>query len=228
MFTDTVEVNFSVTIDPFSRRKVEFNDELKSTIKVMSPDNLFSRSLPCQVSAVGYVSSFGTDKEYPTDEENPIQMGRYESVTINSQSLDCHTEITYKNPFMQIQSSFKMNQSSLSETANVISTQTGVHWYSPIRSGPHWVDSYWIQIDFLTVMKITKFSLLQPDLFRVVTRARFDHSNSGSSFVRGSEFDLSSGGKITFTPALRARFLRVVIVETNDVTESTQPIAING
>ena len=228
MFTDTVEVNFSVTIDPFSRRKVEFNDELKSTIKVMSPNNLLSRSLPCQVSAVGYVSSFGTDKEYPTDEENPIQMGRYESVTINSQSLDCHTEITYKNPFMQIQSSFKMNQSSLSETANVISTQTGVHWYSPIRSGPHWVDSYWIQIDFLTVMKITKFSLLQPDLFRVVTRARFDHSNSGSSFVRGSEFDLSSGGKITFTPALRARFLRVVIVETNDVTESTQPIAING
>ena len=228
MFTDTVEVNFSVTIDPFSRRKVEFNDELKSTIKVMSPDNIFSRSLPCQVSAVGYVSSFGTDKEYPTDEENPIQMGRYESVTINSQSLDCHTEITYKNPFMQIQSSFKMNQSSLSETANVISSQTGVHWYSPIRSGPHWVDSYWIQIDFLTVMKITKFSLLQPDLFRVVTRARFDHSNSGSSFVRGSEFDLSSGGKITFTPALRARFLRVVIVETNDVTESTQPIAING
>ena len=228
MFTDTVEVNFSVTIDPFSRRKVEFNDELKSTIKVMSPDNLFSRSLPCQVSAVGYVSSFGTDKEYPTDEENPIQMGRYESVTINSQSLDCHTEITYKNPFMQIQSSFKMNQSSLSETANVISSQTGVHWYSPIRSGPHWVDSYWIQIDFLTVMMITKFSLLQPDLFRVVTRARFDHSNSGSSFVRGSEFDLSSGGKITFTPALRARFLRVVIVETNDVTESTQPIAING
>ena len=228
MFTDTVEVNFSVTIDPFSRRKVEFNDELKSTIKVMSPDNLISRSLPGQVSAVGYVSSFGTDKEYPTDEENPIQMGRYESVTINSQSLDCHTEITYKNPFMQIQSSFKMNQSSLSETANVISSQTGVHWYSPIRSGPHWVDSYWIQIDFLTVMKITKFSLLQPDLFRVVTRARFDHSNSGSSFVRGSEFDLSSGGKITFTPALRARFLRVVIVETNDVTESTQPIAING
>ena len=36
MFSDTVELNFSVTIDPFSRRKVEFNDELKSTIKVIS------------------------------------------------------------------------------------------------------------------------------------------------------------------------------------------------
>ena len=77
-------------------------------------------------------------------------------------------------------------------------------------------------------MKITKFSLLQPDLYRVVTRARFDRSNSGSSFVRGEEFDLNSGQKITFNPPIRARFLRVVIVETNDVTESTQPIAING
>ena len=213
MFTDTVELNFSVTVDPFNRRKVEFNDELKSTIKV---------------SAVGYTSAFGTDTEYPSDEENPIQMGRYESVTINTQSFDCHSEISYSNPYMQIQSSFKLNTSSLSQAANVISTVSGLHWYSPIRSGPHWIDSYWIQIDFLTVMKITKFSLLQPDLYRVVTRARFDRSNSGSSFVRGEEFDLNSGQKISFNPAIRARFLRVVIVETNDVTESTQPIAING
>ena len=42
MFTDTVELNFSVTIDPFSRRKVEFNDELKSTIKVISADDILS------------------------------------------------------------------------------------------------------------------------------------------------------------------------------------------
>ena len=42
MFTDTVELNFSVTIDPFSRRKVEFNDELKSTIKVISADDFLS------------------------------------------------------------------------------------------------------------------------------------------------------------------------------------------
>ena len=213
MFTDTVELNFSVTVDPFNRRKVEFNDELKSTIKV---------------SAVGYTAAFGTDTAYPSEEENPIQMGRYESVTINTQSFDCQSEISYSNQYMQIQSSFKLNTSSLSQAANVISTVSGQHWYSPIRSGPHWIDSYWIQIDFLTVMKITKFSLLQPDLYRVVTRARFDRSNSGSSFVRGEEFDLNSGQKITFNPPIRARFLRIVIVETNDVTESTQPIAING
>ena len=96
MFTDTVELNFSVTVDPFNRRKVEFNDELKSTIKV---------------SAVGYTASFGTDTEYPSEEENPIQMGRYESVTINTQSFDCQSEISYSNQYMQIQSSFIMNSS---------------------------------------------------------------------------------------------------------------------
>ena len=145
-------------------------------------------------------------------------------MTINAQTLECTEEVSFTNPYMQIQSSFIMNSSS--KPADVLSSS--LMWISPIRSGPHWIDSYWIQIDFLTVMKITKFSLLQPDLYRVVTRARFDRSNSGSSFVRGEEFDLNSGQKITFNPAIRARFLRVVIVETNDVTESTQPIAING
>ena len=57
---------------------------------------------------------------------------------------------------------------------------------------------------------------------------RFDYSNSGSSFVRGQEISLTSGLQAAFNPIIQARFLRVVIVETNDVTENTKPIAING
>ena len=34
LFPDTIEVNFSVTVDPNSRRKPEDNDNLKSVIKV--------------------------------------------------------------------------------------------------------------------------------------------------------------------------------------------------
>ena len=56
---------------------------------------------------------------------------------------------------------------------------------------------------------------------------RFDYSNSGSSFVRGQEISLTSGLQAAFNPIIQARFLRVVIVETNDVTENTKPIAIN-
>ena len=32
MFPDTVEVNFSLTVDPYNRRKSEFNDNLLSTV----------------------------------------------------------------------------------------------------------------------------------------------------------------------------------------------------
>ena len=34
MFPDTIEVNFSLTVDPFERRRPGFNESLKSTIMV--------------------------------------------------------------------------------------------------------------------------------------------------------------------------------------------------
>ena len=65
-------------------------------------------------------------------------------------------------------------------------------------------------------MRITKFSLVQPDLYRVITKARqewseccpdsdthwfhfrFDYSNSGTSWVRGPEKSLTSGLQVTY------------------------------
>lgn len=34
MFPDIIEVNFSLTVDPYSRRRPEDNDNLKSAIQV--------------------------------------------------------------------------------------------------------------------------------------------------------------------------------------------------
>ena len=98
----------------------------------------------------------------------------FEKVKISTQVLAtaCNSEISLKNPFQQIQSSFVMNWTSISEPANVLSSTAS--WFAPIRSGPHWIDSYWIQIDFLTIMRLTKFQLKQPDLYRVVTIARLN------------------------------------------------------
>ena len=39
LFPDTIEVNFSVTVDPNSRRKPQDNDNLKSVIKVIKEKN---------------------------------------------------------------------------------------------------------------------------------------------------------------------------------------------
>ena len=65
MFPDVIEVNFSLTVDPYSRRKPEFNDDLKSTIMVY---------------AIGNTSMFGdgTADTFPSNltKENPISLGR--------------------------------------------------------------------------------------------------------------------------------------------------------
>ena len=65
MFPDVIEVNFSLTVDPYSRRKPEFNDDLKSTIMVY---------------AIGNTSMFGNgiDDTFPSNstKENPISLGR--------------------------------------------------------------------------------------------------------------------------------------------------------
>ena len=65
MFPDVIEVNFSLTVDPYSRRKPEFNDDLKSTIMVY---------------ALGNTSMFGdgTADTFPSNltKENPINLGR--------------------------------------------------------------------------------------------------------------------------------------------------------
>ena len=98
--------------------------------------------------------------------------------------LDCISEIIFDNPSLQIQSSFVMNWTEISQPANAISNNQSLAWYAPVRSGPYWIENLWLQFDFLTVKRITRFSLSQPDLFRVPTKVRFDYSNSGSSFER--------------------------------------------
>ena len=103
MFPDTVEVNFSLTVDPHSRRGPGFNDELKSTVMVY---------------AFGNTSSFGQGSQvFPdnTTHDNPIMLGRFEAVTYKAQTLECVGEISFINPYMQIQSSFVMNWTSVSQ-----------------------------------------------------------------------------------------------------------------
>eukprot|EP00090_Calanus_glacialis_P002056 TRINITY_DN11545_c0_g1_i1.p1 TRINITY_DN11545_c0_g1~~TRINITY_DN11545_c0_g1_i1.p1 ORF type:complete len:1257 (-),score=209.03 TRINITY_DN11545_c0_g1_i1:263-3970(-) len=210
LFPDTIEVAFSVTIDPLLRRKKE-NNEVISSIKV---------------TALGDASFHGTNGDlYPTS--NPIQLASYEVFNIDVQTKDCISEIIFDNPSLQIQSSFVMNWTEISQPANAISNNQSLAWYAPVRSGPYWIENLWLQFDFLTVKRITRFSLSQPDLFRVPTKVRFDYSSSGSSFETGKELSVTDDNKITFSEPIAARFLRVVIIETNDVTENTKPVAIN-
>ena len=156
-----------------------------------------------QVTAIGDASPHGTDGSYPTT--NPIQLASYEVFNIDIQTSgalpsllqslitlytlsDCTSEIIFDNPEVQIQSSYVMNWTEISQPANVISNNESVAWYSPVRSGPYWVENLWLQFDFLMIKKITKFSLKQPDLFRVPTKVRFDYGSTGTSFEKQVKF----------------------------------------
>jgi hypothetical protein len=39
-----------------------------------------------------------------------------------------------------------------------MATSQNHSWQAPIRSGPHWIDNYWLQLDFLAVIRITQVS----------------------------------------------------------------------
>ena len=149
------------------------------------------------MTAVGNVAMHGTNDEvFPSNK--PVQLASYEVVNLIVQTkglsmlyqclkfyaniIECSHEILFENPIRQVQSSFVMNWTSVSHPANSLSVNKDVAWYSPVRSGQFWGDSIWLQYDFLTIMRVTKVSLFQPDLFRVPTRLRFDYSNSGSTF----------------------------------------------
>jgi hypothetical protein len=100
LFPDTIEVNFSVTVDPNSRRLPADDDTLQSVLKVgqQLPDTAG------QVTAVGDLSKHGTDTDWPTI--NPVPLAGFLPVTMAVQTTDCYTEIIWLNPDQQIQASY--------------------------------------------------------------------------------------------------------------------------
>ena len=211
LFPDTIEVNFSVTVDPYGRRRPEDNDGLKSTIKM---------------TAIGDLSAHGTDTDWPL--VNPVPMAGFEHVSINTETKDCYDPIVWLNKDQQIQASYVKSWEP--EFAPAMAVSTNFSWQAPIRSGPHWIDNYWLQFDMLAVKKITQVEIWSPANSRGPQRVRFDYSNSGSpqSFMAGPVKAVPTGDHIIkFSPALYTRFLRFVVVETNAVTENLKPVEMN-
>ena len=211
LFPDTIEVNFTVTIDPYGRRRPEDNDALKSTVKM---------------TALGDLSAHGTDEDWP--QVNPVPLAGFEHVSISTETKECRDPIVWLNKDQQIQASYVKSWEP--EFSPAMATSTNFSWQAPIRSGPHWIDNYWLQFDMLAVKKITQVEIWSPANSRGPQRVRFDYSNSGSpqSFVPGQVKAVPAGDHIIrFNPALYTRFLRFVVVETNAVTENLKPVEMN-
>ena len=81
----------------------------------------------------------------------------------------------------------------------------------------------------LQVKKIIQVNVGSPDNSRAPQKVRLDFSNSGSaaSFVKGRSKGVPLDSQIKLSPPIYARFLRIVVEETNAVTENLKPVEMH-
>ena len=175
------------------------------------------------MTAIGDLSEHGLDEPWP---KQPVPMAGYEAMIFNVQTRDCYEEISWLNPDQQIQASYIRDWNN-SRPSNAISQNFS--WQAPIRSGKGWIDNYWLQFDLLQVKKIIQVNVGSPANSRAPQKVRFDFSNSGSptSFVKGRSKGVPLDTQVKLSPPIYARFLRLVVEETNAVTENLKPVEMH-
>ena len=175
------------------------------------------------MTAIGSLSEHGLDEPWP---KTPVPMAGFEAMIFNVQTRDCYDEIAWLNPDQQIQASY-IREWNNSKPSNAISQNFS--WQAPIRSGKGWIDNYWLQFDLLQVKKIIQVNVGSPANSRAPQKVRLDYSNSGSptSFVKGRSKGVPLDTQIKLSPPIYARFLRIVVEETNAVTENLKPVEMH-
>ena len=93
------------------------------------------------------------------------------------------------------------------------------------KSGSGW-ENQWVQFDFLSLKRVARVFLDAPPSSRAPTRLRLDHSLNGINFVEGTEKDLPFDKIIRLTKPIITRFLRIFVVEVNDVTENINAVSM--
>ena len=88
-----------------------------------------------------------------------------------------------------------------------------------MRSGAGW-ENQWVQFDFMAVKRIVRVRIVGPPSSRNPVRVRLDHSLGGGTFYRGPERNIPFDKIINLADPIISRFVRIVVVETNDVTEN--------
>ena len=80
----------------------------------------------------------------------------------------------------------------------------------------------------MAVKRVTRVKIGAPPESRAPTKVRLDHSLGGVHFVKGDSAVLPFDKIIKLNDkVIIARFVRIVVVETNDATENIQAVAMN-
>jgi len=128
------------------------------------------------------------------------------------------------SPELQIQASYRYGMDDMYAPANLNTNNQS--WAVPIRTGTEWVDQNWIQVDLLKLIKLTKIMISSPASSRGPKRIRIDYSKTGVQFTKGKVFVIQYDKTVIFGAPVVTRFLRFVVITTNDVTENLKAISL--
>ncbi|XP_023329341.1 uncharacterized protein LOC111702048 [Eurytemora carolleeae] len=136
----------------------------------------------------------------------------------------CERQILIPYPDCQIQSNMVLSSAPEHAAANILSETLA--WSAPIRTGPKW--EIYVQIDFRTIMRITRIFLGFPQTSRGPSKIRIDTSKNTNTFMKGETAIIRYDKKLLIKESIVARSIRLVVVETNDATPTLKAISINS
>ena len=200
MFTDVIELNFTVMLDPL--KKISSEKNIHSTIMLTALCEVFPH------------------RGYPT--VNPTQCSQFRKINL-IRERECEAKVDFVKVECQISASSVLDSSPDASPSNVINDTLA--WKGPIREGNGW--NNWVVFDFLTVRQITKVKVGFPATSRGPTSIRVDFGSSGSSFEKGDVIRIDEDKELKLSNPIHARFIKLVIVETNSVPASLKPVTMN-
>jgi len=200
LFQDYIQINFNLILNGFGLRT-----------------DYTALECPVLVSA-----TCGTTPHAGYPLHSSTQCGGVQVVVLPISPSTCRDLLVLHNPHCQIRAATSRDGSPGSAPHNSITTDRA--WQSPVRTGSRW--DTWIQFDFLTLVRVTRIVLGWEDDTRGPSMVRVDHSNTESHFNTGETVFVGADSSLELSSSVRGRYLRLVIMETNDVTPSIKPITL--
>ncbi|XP_042876943.1 uncharacterized protein LOC122256377 [Penaeus japonicus] len=198
-FTDILEVNFSVTIDP--------DKILPKGLGLVNATTILR--LACETNTLP-----GTMK----------YCGNTSFVQYQIDGSDCNSPLGL-DTMDDCQLSASTAIDATSAAANAKPAATGA-WSPAVRTGPDW--EHYITVDFLRKTRVTEVQLFAVSGMRKVTKFKMQFSHSGHFFVDSCQIDIAVPAdllaKLPGECRFEARYARLVVLEADGADDA--PIGV--
>lgn len=197
-FTDILEVNFTLTVDPL--------EQLPKGLGLVNATTLLR--LVCNTNNIATLRYCGNTS--------------YVMYQINASDCEDSLNVDAMQD-CQFSASTAIDASVAPAQAKPVN---GAGWKPAVRTGDDWI--HHITIDFLKKTRVTKIELKPVSSSRLVTKVKIQYSHSGQSFLDACPNELIFSGTILSLPKecrFEARYARMLILEASGDAEAS-PIGV--